>query len=515
MNLAKNPGHQGGLSGQNDLQEHNEKLPIRVISPNGDLILEYIALRDSSSSPTRRKWQVASERLTSQSPYFQALLDPTKFSEGRQFSAQKQAWNETQIADSASQHALPTVRLPSVHSTNMCGEDAIELFLKILCVDSFDETERTVFENELKTQSTSLVARMIDLADSLNSPRAVQDILQRIGYLYGKSKPALLARFNAALLSMKEDRIRQIIFISAFLNDSRLTRIMTHALLVVGSRFWINGLDSPEEESMRWRHLPNGLEEEIYCRRQYVLNTITDLQAHFLRVYGGLEETDSARSAANHRTLGAAFTASAHALFQSRQFQCRGGFNNASQCDLFQLGQMVRFFSMRARTIFLGSTLIDPDFDSAPNDCDHITGESRNDQPPGPPSDITAVIASIKQYPDYAIDEAHTGCGVRRRIMPALECIEKFVWDDRGLLGIAPVVSDIAVSDPSRPLKWTLWADFTRKKHTVDIAFARVAAVYYPSAPSKNQVTRSTPQEELGRLLFTAARRDWSAAGSG
>ncbi|CRL24767.1 unnamed protein product [Penicillium camemberti] len=512
MNPAKASG-QSGLSGQNDLQEHNEQSPIRVISTGGDLILEYIAPGDSSLSPTRCKWRVASERLTSHSPYFQALLDPTKFSEGRQFSAQKQAWSETQIPDAVSQHALPTVRLPNVHSTSMCGEDAIELFLKILSLDSFDETERVVFENELKTQSTSLVARMIDLADSLNSPRVVQDVLQRIGYLYGKSKPALLARFNGALLSMKEDRIRQIIFISAFLNDSRLTRIMTHALLVAGSKFWTNGLDAPEEESLRWGYLPNGLEEEIYCRRQYVLNTITDLQAHFLRVYGGLEETDTARSASNNRTLGAAFTASAHALLQSRQFQCRGGFNNASQCDLFQLGQMIRFFSMRARTIFLGSTLIDPDFDSAPNNDGHTAGESKNDQPPGPPSDITAIIASIKQYPDYAIDESHTGCGVRRRIMPALECIEKFIWDDRGLLGITPAGSDTA--DPLRPSKWTLWTDFTRKKHTVDISFARVTAVYYPSAPSKNQVTRSTPQEELGRLLFTAARRDWSAAGSG
>ncbi|KAG0158493.1 hypothetical protein PDIDSM_6008 [Penicillium digitatum] len=515
MNPAQAQGRQNGLSDQNDLQEQNEQSPIKAISENGDLILEYIAPGDSSSSPTKRKWRVASERLTSRSPYFQALLDPTKFSEGRQFSAQKQAWNETQIPDSTLQHALPTVRLPSVHSISLCGEDAIELFLKILCLDSFDETERAVFENELKTQSASLVARMIDLADSLNSPRAVHDVLQRIGYLYGKSKPALLARFNPAPLSMKEDRIRQIIFISAFLNDLRLTRIMTHALLIVGSKFWINGLDAPQEDSLRWKYLPNGLEEEIYCRRQYVLNTITDLQAHFLRVYGGLEETDTARSVASNRTLGAAFTASAHVLFQSRRFQCRGGFNNASQCDLFQLGQMIRFFSMRARTIFLGSTLIDPDFNSAPNDSDHTPGESKNDQLPGPPSDLTAIIASLKQYPDYAIDEAHTGCGVRRRIMPALECIEKFVWDDRGLLGVTPGVSDTTVSDPLRPSKWMLWEDFTRTKHTVDISFARVTAVYYPSAPLKNQATRSTPQEELGRLLFTAARRDWSAVGSG
>lgn len=259
-----NPSGQNKPCGQNGLQDHTECSPIKVISANGDLIVEYIAPGETSSSTTRRKWQVASELLTSNSPYFQALLDPTKFSEGRQFNAQKQAWNESQAVGSASQHALPTVKLPGVQSTSLCGEDAIELFLKILCLDSFDEAERAAFEDELKTQTTSLVARMIDLADSLSSPRIVRIVLQRTGYAYGKSKPALLARFNDALLSMKEDRIRQIIFISAFLDDSRLTRIMTHALLVAGSRFWINGLEVPEEESLRWRYLPNGLEGEFH-----------------------------------------------------------------------------------------------------------------------------------------------------------------------------------------------------------------------------------------------------------
>jgi hypothetical protein len=255
-----NPGHQNEPLARMGVEEHSEHSPIKIISVDGDLILEYTAPGDSLSSRSKRKWQVASKHLTSNSPYFQALLDPTKFSEGRQFSAQKQAWDESQTADSASQHALPTVRLPEIRSTSLCGEDAIELFLKILCLESLDETERTLFENALKVQSTSLVARMIELADSFSSTRIIRKVLQRVGYAYGKTKAALLARFNSALLVMKEDRIRQIIFISAFLDDSRLTRIMTHALLIAGSRFWVNGLEDPEEESLRWKHLPNNLE---------------------------------------------------------------------------------------------------------------------------------------------------------------------------------------------------------------------------------------------------------------
>jgi hypothetical protein len=177
---------------------------------------------------------------------------------------------------------------------------------------------------------------------------------------------------------------------------------------------------------------------------------------------------------------------------------------------------MTRFFSLRARTIFLGSTLIDPDFSATPNEDSHSVGEGKKGQsstntPAGPPSDITAIIASLKQYPDYPIDEAHSGCGIRRRIMAPLECIEKFIWDDRGLLGIILPVLDLLVSDISRPARWIPWADVVHKKQTVEISFARVTAVHYPSEPQKNQLNRSTPQEEVGRLLFTAAKRDWTA----
>ena len=253
------PGDHHGISGQNGPQLDTSTSSFKVITSNGDLILEYIDPTDAASTPNR-KWQVASQLLVSNSPYFQALLDPAKFSEGRQFNAQKQALSEIQTPDGASQHALPTVRLPGVRSTSMCGEDAIELFLRILCLDSTEETERTTFEHDLKVQSTSLIARLVDLADSFNSPIIVRNVLRRIGYSYGKAKPGLFAKFNSGLLSMREDRIRQIIFISAFLDDSRVTRLMTHSLVVVGSRFWINGLEGPEEEYLRWKYLPNGLE---------------------------------------------------------------------------------------------------------------------------------------------------------------------------------------------------------------------------------------------------------------
>lgn len=252
------PGGQHEIGGPSDPSD-NSASSIKTITPNGDLILEYIASSDTTS-PVSRKWQVASQLLASNSPYFQALLDPAKFSEGRKFNSEKQAWDEAQDPNVVSQHALPTVTLPGIQPTMMCGEDAIELFLRILCLESTEEAETANFENRLKLQSTSLVARLIDLADSFNSPRIVQHILRRVGYSYGKGRSAPLTKFNSALLSSKEDRIRQIIFISIFLGDIRVTRVTTHTLIIMGSRFWVNGLESPENEILRWKYLPHGLE---------------------------------------------------------------------------------------------------------------------------------------------------------------------------------------------------------------------------------------------------------------
>lgn len=254
---------QHGVNGQYEPQPDAEASPITTISTDGDLILEYVVSSGTASS-TSHKWRVASHLLASNSPYFQALLDPTKFSEGRNFNTQKQAWADNQAPKGVSQHALPTVTLPKVPPTSMCGEDAIELFLRILCLESVQETERTAFESGLRAQSPSLVARLIDLADSFNSPRIVRDLLWRVEYCYGKAKPGSLTKFNISLLSTREDRIRQIIFISTFLADTKVTGVMTHSLIVVGSRFWINGLEDPAEEDFRWKYLPNGLEGKFH-----------------------------------------------------------------------------------------------------------------------------------------------------------------------------------------------------------------------------------------------------------
>lgn len=264
---------------------------INIISINGDVIIEYADRDGLSSVPSgsEHRWLVASEDLTRNSPYFRALLDPNKFSEGRQFLQQKTDWSQKSAAvmrsettdkenaaverppspfsrivdDGALIHELPKLSLPVDQFTRRLGVDAIELFLKLLSFQSLDDGDekKLGFYAELKIHPPSLVARLVEIADAFNSPQVAREALRRCGYVYGKSKVPL-SKFNQPLLKMSEDRIRQIIYIAHFLRDSSVLQVSTHTLLVAGSRYWVNGVEAPStaDNTFQWLYFTDGLE---------------------------------------------------------------------------------------------------------------------------------------------------------------------------------------------------------------------------------------------------------------
>ena len=179
---------------------------------------------------------------------------------------------------------------------------------------------------------------------------------------------------------------------------------------------------------------------------------------------------------------------------------------NASQCDLFQLGQMTRFFAMRTKTIFLGSDLTDPEFslDVANGDKEGTGREERASALPSshiPSTDVITILASLKQYPDYQIDSHHGSCGVRRRLIPIIPCIEKYLVDPRALLGIN-------IGSWGQPLarnseRWLRG----RRDHIVDIRLSQIVAIRFPGTQSTGPISA----EEDAALLFTAKKRNWEA----
>ncbi|KAL5049579.1 hypothetical protein BDW71DRAFT_204287 [Aspergillus fruticulosus] len=481
----------------------------QVIVDSGDLILEYTSSKHPQTTPTR--WRASSESLMQSSPYFRALLDPDKFSEGRNFMKQRELYKldvgptvnegDSGFSGDASpdQNALPTMRLPNNHLPPRLGSDTVGLFLKVLSFDSFNEGEKQSFDAEVRAQRPSFIAGLIEIADAFNSPEAVRECLKRACYTLGKPKLPM-TKFTSSMLRLNEDRIRQSIFIAKFLNDRTVFKMLTHALIVAGSRFWVNGIEGTEPDTPSWYYFSDGLEEELHYRRQSVLNTITDLQAHFLRIYGALEEPTVPGKPG---TLPLPNPSSA-----SRQYQCRCGLGNSSACDIFHLGQMTRFFSLRTKTIFIGSTLLDPDFnpDVEDTDAEAETGTR--------PTDITSVISLLKQCPDYQIDSNHMACGIRRRFLPALDCIEGFVGDERGLLGVnlnywhRGVSGDRGGDGSNWPHVQGSWANSAhRRALVIDLRLSRITGIplMSPGSPAAEY------REEDARLLFTAKKRNWEA----
>lgn len=236
-----------------------------IASPSGDVILKYT----KPSSGESYYWKVDSRMLKKNSPYFQVVLDPTKtFIEG-QLLAQ-------QLAETSGSNSLPILTLPATQHTELYGVEALELFLQILCSESLasdDEEEglETVFSFNLKAQPLSLIARLVEFADYYNSSRHVAHTLNRLNYTVSKTSARLdytpgslgksrLHRFSEKSLNMSEDRIRQACFVANFLGQEDIAQIMTHTLVVAGSRRWFHSPEMPESPYLRWQHLANGVE---------------------------------------------------------------------------------------------------------------------------------------------------------------------------------------------------------------------------------------------------------------
>ncbi|KAJ5819240.1 hypothetical protein N7474_004831 [Penicillium riverlandense] len=472
-----------------------------TVVEDGDLVIEYI--NDHGGPPSKatiHQWQVNSKDLIQSSPYFRALLDPSKFAEGRQFHEQKKTFESIYASSSPNamitsddEPEIPVVQIPTDETTRFVGVDAMEMFFRILCMDSLTSEDRHSFQDALRILSPAPIAKLIEIADRFNSPEAVRKALHSINYRFGNKRPAFFAQFRAwDWKTMAEDRIRQYIYVSLFLKLCNCIQVSSHALVVRGSQSWVDsGPEQPAPTCGRWRYLPDGVEEELYYRRQCVMNTITDLQAHFLRLYRALDDPSPPK---HLYTTAPLIPSSTH------QIQCRGGLSNSRECDIFQLGQMIRFFSMRSKTIFLGSTLLDPEFDIE----NHQDGQTNTK----PPSDITGIIASLKQYPDYQIDTNHSGCGIRRRFLPALECIEKYIMDGRGLLGInlSPIPQHLMTKEASWSYSASTWT------HEATISHQGLAGVRHlffsntiPAAPPEHIF------DDAGRMVFSAKKRIWEA----
>jgi hypothetical protein len=97
-------------------------------------------------------------------------------------------------------------------------------------------------------------------------------------------------------------------------------------------------------------------------------------------------------------------------LYTSRNRQCSLGYDSSPACDSFQLGEMIKFLTRKGLLSLIPFQAVPPE------DPDYVWPEPYT-------GDIEHLIGLLRQCPSYQLDKNHSHCGLRTRILPALEYI--------------------------------------------------------------------------------------------
>ncbi|KAI9884852.1 MAG: hypothetical protein M1823_003379 [Watsoniomyces obsoletus] len=334
------------------------------IAEQGDLILNTDHKRPSEPSLFR----VDSTCLKESSPYFRALLG-TNFKEG----ASVRESHERLIYQGRTPAEARASQLPQIHLSDF-GQESQPTDLSNFVGDFL----RIIHGLDITPTKPGIryFACLATLADRYNCLAAVSQYVERKRYLHslnGRTKGRTSGEIS-------EEHLRQKILVGWLLNYPPWVMSYSQRLIIRGSVRWAGGgtdtdASVDDAEQCLWWDLPDGIEVELQTRRERILETINSLQMDLVGRY------------------------------MSRRQQCTLGYASSPQCDSFQLGEAIRFLS-RVGTIKVQGLLYDTHM-GEPN--------ARS---------IFEIISTLRQCPSYQIDQHHAHCGIRSRLVPALQFIQ-------------------------------------------------------------------------------------------
>ncbi|KAF2168305.1 hypothetical protein M409DRAFT_21742 [Zasmidium cellare ATCC 36951] len=386
------------------------------IDPQGDLVLNI------KHGTADHQFRASTAALKTNSKYFSGLLQG-RFGESERIEKSHAELKSKYGSPSKS----PAAELPIIYIEDIGRISAVKS-IEPLCTDFL-----TVLHGKEPQTSLPPVANLANLAivadrfDSLDAVRAYVRRRKIPRAIDGKTTPK-------AENSLSEEKVRQRVLVAVLLDYGPWLEKYSARMITKG---WV-GKEATESAALWW-DLPSRLEEELAFRRDSILDTFQSLQAYFLRLY------------------------------TSRERQCKLGYDSSAQCDSFQLGEMIRFFT-RSGTLQLQGTILD-------------TAE-----PPLPyEGDIFNLVDLLRQVPEYQIDRNHSHCGIRTRLIPLLDLITESLY----FIGICPECwsqsrIEHAWMEGKPPLTWK------RQSHRL----------------------RNSGHKELHAnvgALFTATDRDWAS----
>ena len=355
-------------------EEETEEGGITQIVSDGDVVLEFEHERSTTMKTTNRgqvtlmaSFRVHCATLRSASPYFHRLLDPDGFQEGVRVAE----IHKKLLASHASIGDVDVSSLPKVKIKNVGSIGSVKS-IQMLMADFLS----ILHDRDISNPAPPLanIANISIVADRFDALPIVSRYLKSrklMRLLDGKTPD----RSNK---SMPEEKARQRLLVGLLLDNPAW---VGHSSIRLIQRGWL-GHEESDGDSALWWNLPAGIEEELLFRRDCILETIQSIQAHFL------------------------------AQYTTRERQCRLGYDSSAECDIYQLGQMIRFFK-KIGTLDLAGTII-----PSPSDDDNATIAEPYS------GDLIDLIDSLRQCPEYQINEYHKHCGLRTRLMPLLDMLE-------------------------------------------------------------------------------------------
>ncbi|KAK7538945.1 hypothetical protein IWX49DRAFT_551453 [Phyllosticta citricarpa] len=372
--------------------EKQNESSVTVIASDGDLILRV----KEDEGQEGFLYRVETSRLRRKSTYFDNLLGPT-FNEGVRVAKQLEELRKC----NPRMIEVPAENLPEITLVDV-GRISRVSSIKFLMADFL----RVLHGSSLGKDPPPLtnLANLCVLADRFDSLPAFATVVKKHKYLSLIDMKIKTKGFSAST----EERIRQRLLIGVFLDYPPWVRQYSRRLIVQGSARWKADIEE-EDGAALWIDLP-GIEDELFFRRQAVLDTISSMQLHFV------------------------------SLYSSPQRQCKLGYDSSAQCDSYQLGEMIRFLT-RIGTLGLESTISGSDGTTAYE------------------GDISKLLDNLRQCPEYQIDQNHAHCGLRERMLPLLLLVQSMVDSSNNDIGICGECwrdqrASYAWSLSKRPVMW-------------------------------------------------------------
>ncbi|KAF2396462.1 hypothetical protein EJ06DRAFT_540031 [Trichodelitschia bisporula] len=424
---------------------------ITPIALAGNLLLTISTTRPQLFS---RTYRVSTTALTSASPFFAALLHPSKFAEGRTV-AEILANLPSSLGD------MDLAQLPRVHVEDVGRISAVNDvgaligdFLRIMHGEELDKP----------TMPVANLANLVAVADRFEALDALREWAERRKVVESMERRQVVkaahtksARGKAGPETLSEERLRQRVLAGLTLGYSPW--VGTYSKQLILGPMTRREREAENEEAALWWDLPSGIEDEIHVRRTYILDTLASIQSYFLKRY------------------------------MSGERQCRLGYDTSAACDSFQLGEMVRFFG-RTGLLRMSSTLL------SASDADSDAGGTEYT------GSISAIIEQLKQCPGYQIDPNHKYCGLRSKLSPLLSTFASMFKPNyrAGNVGICGDCWEkyrqrYAWGRAKRPVTWAMETanDGERKGYGYDYGETSCLNGHLPA-----------------RDMFMAAIRDWT-----